>query len=224
MTQTVSLASMVTKVRSYADLVADDFRTDAQIGTIIQARAEQFYEELLRSRCHHWFLKESLLTTVAGTATVTLPTDFLEAAAFDLRLSTTEHRQLEESDFDHRYAYGVSGEPEAWYIAGDSIVLLPTPGAVYTIRCSYIPTLGTLTDAGVTPLQLDSVHGWDEYVCWSVASDIKALQDLDYSYQAARTKEQHERVLKMARSRVPTARKLPQRRYGGVPRRSIYVR
>jgi len=223
MAKTVTLASMVTKVRSYADLVADDFRTDAQIGVMIQARAEEFYEELIQSRCHHWFLKDALLATVAGTSTVTLPTDFLEAAAFDLRLSTTEYRQLEESDFDHRYAYGVSGEPEAWYIAGDSIVLLPTPGAVYTIRCSYIPTLGTLTD---TPpaVQLDSVHGWDEYVCWAVAADIKALQELDPSYQMGRAREQHKRVMAMARQRVPTARTLPKRRYTDLPRRTIYVR
>jgi len=223
MAKTVTLASMVTKVRSYADLVADDFRTDAQIGVMIQARAEEFYEELIQSRCHLWFVKTATLTTTAGTSTVALPADFLSAESFDLQDSSTEFLPLEESDFAHRYAYGTRGKPEAWYLAGANVTLLPTPGAVYSVLCSYIPTLGTLTD---TPpaVQLDSVHGWDEYVCWAVAADIKALQELDPSYQMGRAREQHKRVMAMARQRVPTARRLPKRRYSDLPRRTVYVR
>ena len=215
MSKIVTLASMVAKVRSYADLTGN-FRTDAEIGVLIQAKAEEFYEELVRSRCHHWAIKGAALTTVAGVSSVSIPTDMLEVVSLDLRESATEYTPLQETDFAHRYAFGQSGKPLAWYMGGALFSLAPTPDAVYTIACYYIPILGTLTDGvgGGGAVQLDSVHGWDEYVCWSVAADLRGLQELDPGYQLRRAEEQRKRVAAMAATRSPTARKVASRRYG----------
>jgi hypothetical protein len=222
MAKTVTLASMVSKVRSYADLITNDFRTDAQITPFIQARAERLWEELAKAGV--WFLTSGTVPTVAGTSSVAVPADALQVVAVDLQ-EGSEWLQLDEARFEERYAFGTQGQPVAWFLADQGIQLLPTPGAVYSIAIWYVPTLGTLSDAAPPANnQLDSVNGWDEYVCWGAAADLKALQELDPSYQMARANEELRRVVRMARQRIPQARRLRKRRYANTSRRAFFVR
>jgi hypothetical protein len=84
-------------------------------------------------------ITSSTLTTVAGTQTVTLPTDYLEFenVAIDgtpetpCQVATKEH-------IDANYpAGGASGRPVVFTIVGNSILFGPTPDAVYTVNIDY---------------------------------------------------------------------------------------
>lgn len=227
MAQLITLASIVAKVRSYADLVANDFRTDAQIGVFIQARAEKLREELLKAGGHKLFATPMTATTVAGTqevSLVALAPAAVQVVAVDLLLSGTDWVPLEEASFDDRYTWGTDrGRPEAWVLTTDKVMLLPIPDASYSVIVWYTPAQGLLSD-GAPIVKLDAVHGWDEYVAWGVAQDLKALQDLDWSYQDKRTREELDRIKRMARNRTTSAQRLTQRRYPRCTRRSFYVR
>lgn len=101
-------------------------------------------------------LTSSTLTTVAGTQTVTLPTDYLEFENVSIagtpdtncQVSTKEH-------LDANYpAGGAQGRPIVFTIVGNVICFGPTPDAVYTVNVDYYgrfdplattPTNGLLT-------------------------------------------------------------------------------
>jgi hypothetical protein len=77
------------------------------------------------------------LSTVAGTQTVTLPSDFLEMENITLT-NTTPPAALSvvtPEIMDRKFPSGyVTGQPVVYTIVGDQVQLGPTPDAVYTVR------------------------------------------------------------------------------------------
>ena len=80
------------------------------------------------------------LSTVAGTQSVSLPSDFLEAENISLS-NTTPPGALSvvtPEILDRKYpeAY-VTGQPRVYTVLGDKVLFGPTPDAVYTVSLDY---------------------------------------------------------------------------------------
>lgn len=90
------------------------------------------------------------LTTVAGTQSITLPTDFLEAE--NLTLSSTSPAGamsvVTPEILDRKYpdAY-VTGQPLVYAFLGDTILFGPTPDDAYPVRLDYYQRFPALSTA-----------------------------------------------------------------------------
>ena len=91
------------------------------------------------------------LSTVAGTQSVSLPSDFLEAENISLS-STTPPGALSvvtPEILDRKYPENyVTGQPRVYTVLGDKVLFGPTPDAVYTVSLDYYQRFAALS---VTP-------------------------------------------------------------------------
>ena len=97
---------------------------------------------------------------VRSTASVTgqyvsIPTDFLEMMNIELTSTSPPKRLIyitsDRSDDYREQQNNKTGIPDYYTIEGDSIQLLPTPDATYTLQLNYyqdIPALSALADSG----------------------------------------------------------------------------
>jgi hypothetical protein len=91
------------------------------------------------------------LSTVSGTQTVALPSDFLEAE--NLTLSNTSPvgalSVVTPEYIDRKYppSANYTGQPAVYTIVGDSLVLGPTPDGVYTLSLDYYQRFTALSTA-----------------------------------------------------------------------------
>jgi hypothetical protein len=88
------------------------------------------------------------LSTVAGTQTVSLPSDFLEMENITLT-NTTPPAALSvvtPEIMDRKFPNGyVTGQPVVYTIVGDQVQLGPTPDAVYTVSLDYYQRFAALS-------------------------------------------------------------------------------
>ena len=91
------------------------------------------------------------LSTVAGTSSVALPSDFLEIENITLS-STSPPATLSvvtPEILDRKYPAGYqTGQPMVYTILGDNLLLGPTPDGVYTVSMDYYARIAALS---VTP-------------------------------------------------------------------------
>ena len=114
------------------------------------ALAEASFNRNLRTR-------EMLVRSTAPVTGqyVSIPTDFLEMLNIELTSTSPPKRLIyitsDRSDDYREQKNNATGVPSYYTIEGDSIQLLPTPDATYTLQLNYyqdIPALAALADSG----------------------------------------------------------------------------
>jgi hypothetical protein len=139
------------------------------------------------------------LATVAGTQTVALPSDLLEIENIGVS-SSNPARQLHyitPEIMDEKFPNGYYTDiPTAYTILGDSLVLGPTPDAVYTLAIDYYQKLTALSTTPTNWLLTNhpGIYLWGalaEAAPWiadeqqiaiyerKYAGEVKMLQDTD---------------------------------------------
>lgn len=98
------------------------------------------------------------LTTTAGTQTVALPSDFLEARKIYYTLSGTrfelKERPIIPMSLNERSQ--VQAPPTTFYIQGSSLYLIPIPDQAYTITLDYYAKIGPLATSSTNWLMTQS--------------------------------------------------------------------
>lgn len=90
----------------------------------------------------------TVLSTVADTETVALPTDFINARTITVT-GTSPNVPLEyrtPDQYEKEYPYDQTGTPRVYTIIGSSLYLAPTPDAGYSLRTVYqqkVPALSS---------------------------------------------------------------------------------
>lgn len=106
-----------------------------------------------------WRITSTTFVTVAGQqeyaqATFAPASDWLRTA--ELRVAGSEPLTLRSVlDLDSRNPGGAQGRPWEFAFAGDSLLLSPTPDAVYTVTHRYVrvpPVLSTDSDSPLMPV------------------------------------------------------------------------
>jgi hypothetical protein len=93
----------------------------------------------------------SVTSTEAATDIYALPDDFLSMR--ELYLATDPKTVLEAmtpAALRETYAYSDSGQPRAYAVAGEAIVLAPVPDGAYTLTMGYFGAIPALTVANPT--------------------------------------------------------------------------
>ncbi|MBV4459176.1 hypothetical protein KVG96_14545 [Pseudomonas sp. COR58] len=91
------------------------------------------------------------LATVAGTETVTLPTDMLDMRRLQVVGTYNQplsYRSPDEIGID--YAANTSGQPVVFTVIGGQLELGPTPDAVYSLELIYKQRLPALSDTNTS--------------------------------------------------------------------------
>lgn len=94
---------------------------------------------------------KTTLTTVAGTSTVTLPTDFVEMKrAQILGAYNTVLKYLSPDEIAADYAWNQTSLPVVFTVYGQTMELAPIPDGVYTIELTYFQKLPALSNTNTT--------------------------------------------------------------------------
>lgn len=91
------------------------------------------------------------LSTVAGTATVTIPADVVNIRS--LQILSSPNRILDyltPDQYNFQYAWGDSGTPRMFTVIGGNLYLGPIPDAIYSLQCEYKAMVPTLSNASPT--------------------------------------------------------------------------
>lgn len=97
------------------------------------------------------------LSTVAGNAYVTLPTDLLEMHRLSVQsdpVYVLSYRSPDE--LQQEYPYSTTGKPTVFAITGNDMQLAPVPDAVYTLELIYKQRIPALSDSNTTNWLLTS--------------------------------------------------------------------
>ena len=97
------------------------------------------------------------LATVAGTQTVTLPTDMVEMRRLQIVSSyNTVLKYVSPDQLSADYANNTTGMPQVFTIVGGNIELAPIPDSAYTLELTYKQRIPSLSDSNTTNWLLTS--------------------------------------------------------------------
>ena len=95
--------------------------------------------------------KKVTLATVAGTETVSIPSDLINIRHISAETSYVQTlKYLTPDQYESQYPYSVSGVPEVYTVIGSSLYLAPTPDAAYDLDLVYKARVPNLDDASPT--------------------------------------------------------------------------
>lgn len=193
----ITLAEIKTNARSLADMVANDFVTDAELLVYINTAIAQLHDMLIEAYDDEYFINLSspALTTI-GTASYSLPTDFYKLKGVDIKLDSVNWLSIQPFNFNERNKYAdfgtwmLNGQTNVRYrILGSNILFTPVPDTSVYYRIGYVPVATKLSvDADV----YNDFNQYSEYVVLSAAIKMLNKQELD----ASNLSEERDRIIK----------------------------
>ena len=172
MSNTVTLAILRTAAKQRADMENNNFITDAEWLTYINASYGEFYDLLIQHFEGDYVYSTSAISIVSGTATYALPSDFYKVLGVEI-LDGSYYVPLKRYQLHHRDSRpGSSGIHLQYRLQGSNIAFIETPTTTETGRLIYVPLYTDLASDGDT----FEFHGpgWEEYVIIDAA--IKARE------------------------------------------------
>ena len=157
---TFTLTTLRDRCRVLGDYTRSSVITDAFLTEQVNDAIGE-YSDLLDERWEGYRDTTGTIPTVANTATVALPANFLKARAVDI-LDSDRYRPLERLQLRGIYRFENRTERPVGYLhVGTNLELFPTPDAVYTIRLRYVPTATVLVADADT---IDVPNGWEGFI------------------------------------------------------------
>lgn len=203
MTRPVTLATLKTAAMERAGLensVAFDTAAGGELEDLIQQSATALYDLILSAYGEDYYVTETTLSTVAGTATVTLPSDFYRLVG--LWWPTTNGRKLETIAWDY-----VDFDSSAWTLYAwpryliqgmDYVRFSPVPTTVESVRCVYVPRMPAIDDVGPPAVPFQGVNGWEEWITWDVAIKLRHKDEADVATHVLERDAVARRIVAMA--------------------------
>lgn len=192
----ITLATFRSRVRSIGRYTSTVVITDAFLNEQIND-AVGAYCDMLDATFEGYRDTVATASTVAGTATVSLPADFLKARAVDVLIGG-QYRPLDLYAIGQTYGFSDRGEPRGYLVRGGVVELFPTPDAVYTLRFRYIPAASTLAQDGDS---IEIPNGWEKWIIYSVLAVLDDGDERDTSPRLRVVEEVRQRVAAAAKTR-----------------------
>lgn len=169
----VTLTTLLARVRERADMVGSSFVTDASTSlySFINEGVQKLHEKLVAAYAEDYLESSGSISLVSGTSDYALPSDFLKLYGVDLPINgvtTTlkpfmknERNQYANSSLAYR-------QRPSYKLSGSNIRFLPsTVTGTATIR--YAPTIALLTTGTDT---VNFPNGWERYVVIDAAIQV----------------------------------------------------
>jgi hypothetical protein len=212
MASTTTLGTLRGMARRYADFrVANQFLDDTTaVNPIINDCIADYYDVLVAVRGHEYFLTDTTVSVVAGTASYSLPDSLYQLSTIVLEWSTRENELLRPivSNRDiPRYqnaetwdrcsvkGYRLSGAQEGT----QTLTFYPTPASSVTCRVRYVPAFEPLEeDEDVIAI----FSGFDTLIALDAAMRMRSIADLPTGNLATLFQRKLDAVMAMATERM----------------------
>jgi hypothetical protein len=153
-----------------------------QLTRLINNAIRRFTNLLLTLREDEYLTTMTVVPTVAGVATVALPTRCFHLYGLAwIRSAGERPTRLRRATVDDLLDGGASpSNPQAWDIPpkytllGQTVSFVPVPSAVYSLRLVYAQLLATLVNDADT---VDFGPGWDDWVINDVCAMIAKIRE-----------------------------------------------
>ena len=209
----VTLLTIRTRVLALADLEnAADFASTTVVNDLINDSLAELYDLLRSAYGQEYHRKSTTITTANGTATYSLPSDFLSLLYVEYVISQAERVRLTPYTIQNatkiRNAGTWSNIDPVYYRLGlrtstttsETLLIefLPTPTGVYSVDVHYVPTAKVLS--GDTHV-FDAVAGWEAYTVWDVVAALLQKEESDASYAMMKRDAVKARIMELAGAR-----------------------
>ena len=187
----ITEAKLVARVRQRADMESNDFVSDTEVQTYINAGISELHDILIQTYGQDYYVSSATFNTVAGTDSYPIHSstsgpnisDFYKLRGIDAKINGSDYFTLRPFNFNERNLYqnwgtwSLLGLTNIRYrMVGDNIVFTPKPDGATEVKVWYIPTaqqFDSTTPATSTTTFAD-INGYAEYVVIDAA--IKCLQ------------------------------------------------
>jgi hypothetical protein len=229
MPRTITLGTLVTRVRQRADIIGMDatlgFIPDLEIKGYLDAALTELWELLASKKLLFHFNTSTITGT--GAATYNLPADFYGVIGLDYQLSSGIWVPLREISFDERYDFmGTASRALAYMVRGEAtdgvgdavpvVELFPTPSSG-TYKLSYIPAPSDIS-AAIDGSVINGVLGYEEFLILHAAIKCMQKEESDSKHLMMQLEQQRARIEAHAEDRI----KGPQRVIDIESRNKVY--
>lgn len=165
---------------------SDSSANAVSFDTIVNGCIAEWYDAMVAARGHEYFLTESTLAIVAGTAAYTLPADFYQLLSARLEWGANEVEELDPTpERDRTWFANISTSwarwsPKAYRLRGTqagglrTFELFPTPTSAVTCTVRYIPICSLLTDDTTT---FDDANNYSELIALKAAIKYRTIAE-----------------------------------------------
>lgn len=188
----VSLTTLVARVRERADMVGSAFVADSATGLYawINEANQKLHGMLVDALGEEYTSSASSFTTLAGTSDYALPTGFYKLYGVDLDYhgimrALIPYTRSERNAFRNQQYSGVV--VPRYLIVGSNLRLLPTPSAGLAGSILYAPEATTLANGSDT---VNYPNGWERFIV------------IDAAIQALAKEESNTRTLDAERDKI----------------------
>lgn len=194
----ITLTTFQSRVRSIGNYENSSKVTSALLTEVINDAVGE-YCDLLDERWEGYRETVSTVSTVAGTATVALPSSFLKARAVEL-LDGTRYVPLTRLSLRQSQGFDTSqtGKPSGYMLRGAYLELFATPDAVYTIRLRYVPTATVLASGSDS---LDVPNGWELFIIYSAIAALDRKWDKPIGEAEGKIEQIRQRIIRASADR-----------------------
>lgn len=175
----VTLASLLTRARSRADMPIAGFVTEVEATSWLNEGAQQVHEKLVTAYGEEYLSASASLTTIAG-GLAALPASFFKLLTIETTIAGVV-RSLKPYNLQERNAYRNSGlvstnVTPSYRVVGTNIQLLPiVVGTVFTITYAPEFTLMVSPATGTTEFP----NGWEKYAVAYAARQMLLKEESD---------------------------------------------
>lgn len=159
----------LSEIKTLARAKADEpdttgFVPESELESFVNQGYRHVYLKIVQ-RFEDYFITNSTISTVSGTASYALPTDFLKIIKVEARsassTSDNDYIRVDRLNIGNDYAdvraplRNYLGPVFGYYLAGNNMVVRPVPDSSLTIRVWYVPSptaLSAATDVPVIPV------------------------------------------------------------------------
>lgn len=211
----VTVANMIANARLYADERATAFISDAEALRLLNLAISEHRDLLIAAQGPHHYTSETILNTVAGTSTITLPANFYRLLSLhvDWSGSGTDLEEvpqlgtLADRDFYVNLAQPwtntsakscyIKGQATENSALGPQVELFPTPTVAKLVHVRYVKDF---TDLGLGD-SLYITNGHDRMISLRVACDMRNIQGLPTTFLERRYEADKTRIEEAAMNR-----------------------
>jgi hypothetical protein len=187
----ITESKLVARVRQRADMESNDFVSDLEVQTYINAGLAELHDILIQTYGQDYYVSNATFNTVAGTDTYPINSstsgpnisNFYKLRGMDAKVNGADYFTLRPFNFNERNVYqnwgswSLLGLTNIRYrMVGDNIVFTPQPDNVTEVKVWFIPTAQQFdsTAPATSTTTFADINGYAEYVVIDAA--IKCLQ------------------------------------------------
>lgn len=217
MAASVTRAAIRAGALLYADLRpggTDEHVDTEEVNELINLQAAEFWDKLVQARGADYYATPATVQTVAGTATVALPSAFYELLSVDLAWGSDRIEPVQRlSNIADRWIYRrvlwAEGSAKAFRESGTGtgtvLEFFPTPNAQTTVELRYVPSFEPwATDDSDDAATIDGINGWHKLVMLGTAVELRMIHGLDPREQREQLAIVMRRMDELASERAPS--------------------